>query len=215
MMDDKLSFNSQYMSLVRSADILLTSPEKIKMQNEETVEDIKRYGTHLVDVLPKLGEYPSLAQSLFALIDRDGMTGHLGEFVIDESLAKCEEFSKIENEVMTEIERMRDSVAVNPEILDGVTQRIQSWRRVVSVDNLPHVERFIAAQRKIIGDLYEELSISDKLGRALAQSEEERRRLIELEEARRRGATERELDREEKRRKAKEAFAKSIRKKKK
>lgn len=214
-MDDKLSFNSQYMSLVRSADILLTSPEKIKMQNEETVEDIKRYGTHLVDVLPKLGEYPSLAQSLFALIDRDGMTGHLGEFVIDESLAKCEEFSKIENEVMTEIERMRDSVAVNPEILDGVTQRIKSWRRVVSVDNMAHVERFIAAQRKTIGDLYEELSINDKLGRALAQSEEERRRLIELEEARRRGATERELDREEKRRKAKEAFAKSIRKKKK
>lgn len=213
-MDDKLSFNGQYMSLVRSADILLTSPEKIKTQTEETVDDIKRYGAHLVDVLPKLGEYPSLAQSLFALIDRDGMTGHLGEFVIDESLAKCEEFSKTENEVMTEIERMRGSVAVNPEILDDVTQRIQSWRRVVSVDNLPHVERFIAAQRKIIGDLYEELSINEKLGRALAQSEEERRRLIELEEARRRGATERELDREEKRRKAKEAFARNIRKKK-
>ena len=209
-MDDKLSFYGQYMSLVRSADILLTSPEKIKTQTEETVDDIKRYGAHLVDVLPKLGEYPSLAQSLFALIDRDGMTGHLGEFVIDESIAKCEEFSKIETEVMTEIERMRGSVAVNPEILDGVTQRIQSWRRVVSVDNMAYVERFIAAQRKVIGDMYEELSVTDKLGKALAQSEQERRRLIELEEARRRGATERELDREEKRRQARELFAKNI-----
>ncbi|MBR5640283.1 MAG: hypothetical protein IKW83_11235 [Muribaculaceae bacterium] len=213
-MDDKLSFYSQYVSLVRSADILLTSPEKIKMQTEETVADIKRYGAHLVEAMPKLGEFPLLAQSLFALIDRNGMTGYLGEFVIDEAIAKCEEFAKVESEVMTEIERMRGSVAVNPEILDGVTQRIQSWRRVISVDNLPHVERFMAQQRKIIGDMYEELRVNEKLGIALAQSEEERRRLIEKEEARRRDAAERELDREEKRRRARENYAKNIRKRK-
>lgn len=213
-MDDKLSFYSQYMSLVRSADVLLNSPEKIQMQNEETVADIKRYGEHLVESMPKLGDYPLLAQSLFSLIDRDGMTGYLGAFVIDEAIVKCDEFAKIESEVMTEIERMRGSVSVNPEILDGVTQRLQSWRRIVSVDNLPHMERFIAEQKRIIGDMYEELRVNEKLGIALAQSEEERRRLVEQEEARRRGAAQRELDREEKRRRARELYAKNIRKKK-
>ena len=129
-MEEKLSFYEQYKSAVRSADLLLTSPEQIKAQTEDSVADIKRFGEHLIAMLPELSGYPSLQQSLFALIGHDGMTGYLGEFIIDEAIAKCRQFSQIEQEINEEIGRMRGSATVNPQIIDDVTAKMQSWRRV-------------------------------------------------------------------------------------
>ena len=75
--------------------------------------------------------------------------------------------------------------------------------------------RFLNQQRQQVDALYETLSDKEKLGQALAQSEEERRKLLEMEEARRRGITEMELDKEEKRRRAREEYAKNMRMRKK
>jgi|GEM_PF-4815983 len=211
-MGKNASFLRQYADLVHSADILRTRPSGITTDTQQAIEDIDHFGKCLAISLPRLYDYPSLTESLFALLDQISMTGYLGEFLIEDSLAQCSSLNDTEQQILSELERISAaSLNINPTLLQDLTAKAKSWRRIVTIDNLNHIKRFMDSLQRQVNDLFETLSTEEKLGRALAQSEQERRRLIEQEEARRRGISERELDKEEKRRRAREEFIKNSR----
>lgn len=215
-METNHTYSEQYLNIVKSSDTLLTCPARIKADTEKRVEDIERFGEHLSKRLPELEAYPSLKGSLFLLIEHDDMTGYLGEFLIDEAVNVCAEFASMEKELMTKVDRIRNSsLTVDRNFLGEISNKVKSWRRSISLDNMEAFRRFLEHQRLQIDALYETLSDKEKLGQALAQSEEERKRLLEMEEARRRGITEMELDKEEKRRRAREEYAKNMKMRKK
>lgn len=210
------SFYNQYLCIVGSADNLLTRPAVIRNESMCTIQDVERYCAHLSSNLPTLRDYPSLADSLYNLIDKEGMTGHLGEFIIDNTLQRCESLNTLENEIQSEIDKIIDARGGSDvTTLKSISEKVKSWHRVVSIDNINHLEDFLRFLKLQVDKYFDSLSAQERLGKALAQSEEERRRLIELEEARKRGITEQELSKEEKRQKAREEFAKNIRTRKK
>jgi hypothetical protein len=216
MMDTNLTYSEQYLNIVKSADILLTSPAYVKAETKKRIEDVEQFGRHLSKRLPELETYPSLMGSIFSLIGRDDMIGYLGEFLIDEAVNNCYEFVQIEKELITKMDRIgNSSLTVDRNLLADMSNKVRSWRRSVTLDNMDAFRRFLGHQRQQVDALYETLSDKEKLGQALAQSEEERRRLLEMEEARRRGITEMELDKEEKRRRAREEYARNMRMRKK
>ncbi|MBQ3355487.1 MAG: hypothetical protein II829_03150 [Bacteroidales bacterium] len=216
MMKTNLTYSEQYLSIVKSADILMTSPAYVKAETKQRIEDVERFSRHLSKHLPELESYPSLMGSVFSLIDRDDMIGYLGEFLIDEAVKNCSEFVQIEKELTTKMDRIgNSSLTVDRNLLAEMSNKVKSWRRSVTLDNMDAFRRFLEHQRQQVDALYETLSDKEKLGQALAQSEEERRKLLEMEEARRRGITEMELDKEEKRRRAREEYAKNMKMRKK
>ena len=215
-MKTNLTYSEQYLSIVKSADILMTSPAYVKAETKQRIEDVERFSRHLSKHLPELESYPSLMGSVFSLIDRDDMIGYLGEFLIDEAVKNCSEFVQIEKELTTKMDRIgNSSLTVDRNLLAEMSNKVKSWRRSVTLDNMDAFRRFLEHQRQQVDALYETLSDKEKLGQALAQSEEERRKLLEMEEARRRGITEMELDKEEKRRRACEEYAKNMKMRKK
>lgn len=210
------SFYTHYLNIVGSADSLLTRPAVIKSETNCEVQDVELYCSHLSSNIPSLQPYPSLLDSLYALIDRDGMTGHLGVYIIDNALLKCGEFSRLEDEIQTEIERVLEARSDSDKILlNSISEKAKTWHRIVSVDNLTYVGEYLLSLKQQVDRFFDSLSAQERLGKALAQSEEERKKLLEQEEARRRGITEQELDKEEKRRKAREEYAKKIKTRKK
>ena len=215
-MEANLNYSEQYLNIVKSADLLLTRPAYVRAETKKRIEDVEWFRECLLKRLSELEAYPSLVSSLFSLIDRDDITGYLGEFLIDEVVNACNEFANVENELMTKVDRIRNSsLTVDRKLLAEMSNKVQSWRRNITMDNIELYRRFLDRQRGQIDAIYEDLSDTEKLGQALAQSEEERRKLLEMEEARRRGITEMELDKEEKRRKAREEYAKNMRMRKK
>lgn len=215
-METYLTYSEQYLNIVKSADILLTMPAYMKAETKKRIEDVEQFGRHLSKRLPELEAYPSLMASVFSLIGRDDMVGYLGEFLIDEAIKNCSEFVQIEKELTTKMDRIgNSSLTVDRNLLAEMSNKVKSWRRSVTLDNMDAFRRFLEHQRQQVNALYETLSDKEKLGQALAQSEEERRKLLEMEEARRRGITEMELDKEEKRRRAREEYAKNMKMRKK
>ena len=215
-METYLTYSEQYLNIVKSADILLTMPAYMKAETKKRIEDVEQFGRHLSKRLPELEAYPSLMASVFSLIGRDDMVGYLGEFLIDEAIKNCSEFVQIEKELTTKMDRIgNSSLTVDRNLLAEMSNKVKSWRRSVTLDNMDAFRRFLEHQRQQVNALYETLSDKEKLGQALAQSEEERRKLLEMEEARRRGITEMELDKEEKRRREREEYAKNLKMRKK
>lgn len=203
------TFYDQYKNIVKSIDGLKAQPEQIDKEARLAIDDVKCYSSHLQNVLFKLEEYPLLAKSLLNLIGRMDMRGYLGIFIVDETITHVQEFIKQEEELCKQIDTMRE--AGDQTVLQELKRKVQSWRRMITVNNIEYVGHFLLSLRKQTDELYESLSANEKLGKALAKSEEDRRRLIELEESRQRGLSEREMSREEKRQKAREEFARSIR----
>lgn len=215
-METEQTYSKQYLNIVKSADLLRTLPAYVKAETKKRIEDVERFGTHLSNCLSELEAYPSLMASLFALIERNDLTGYLGEFLIDEAVSVCTEFAKVESELLAKLDRIgNSSLNVDRNLLAEIASKVMSWRRSITLDNMEVLRRFLDHQRLQVDALYETLSDKEKLGQALAQSEEERRKLLEMEEARRRGITEMELDKEEKRRRAREEYAKNMRMRKK
>lgn len=210
------SFYNQYLSIVDSADNLLSRPAIIKSETKYAIQDVECYCSHLSACLSALQKYPTLLESLFGLIEKNGMTGHLGEFIIDNAIQKCNEFSSLESEIQSEIDRVIEARSGSDTIiLNAISEKAKAWHRIVSIDNLHYVGEFLSFLKQEVDKYYASLSAQERLGKALAQSEEERKRLLEMEEARKRGLSALELDKEEKRRKAREEFAKNIRTRKK
>ena len=76
-----------YKRLVVYTDDLLTRPSSIKKDIENKVADIERFDAHLTKSLPRMKDYPLLAESVLSLVDHDDLIGYLGEFIIDEALS--------------------------------------------------------------------------------------------------------------------------------
>lgn len=200
-----------YKNLVISTDELLMRPSCIKNEVENNIADIERFGNHLLKSLPKLKVYPLLTESIFSLLEHNDFTGYLGEFIIDEAIDNCDQFGKKEENVLSVLENIKESQSsVQQSVLDEIRSKVLSWRRVITLDNTEHIRRFLNALQKQTDEIYESLSAEEKLGKALALSEEERKRLLAQEEARRRGITEKEFEKEEKRRQAQEEYSKRI-----
>ena len=200
-----------YKNLVISADELLMRPSCIKNEVDNNIADIERFGHHLLKSLPKLKVYPLMAESVFSLLEHNDLTGYLGEFIIDEAIDNCNQFGKEEETILSVLENIKESSScVQQSVLDEIRLKVLSWRRIISLDNMEHIRRFLNALQKQTDDIYESLSAEEKLGKALALSEEERKRLLAQEEARRRGITEKEFEKEEKRRQAQEEYSKRI-----
>lgn len=214
--DTDIGFCKEYCSIVKAADALLSRPSRIRADAEQLCRDVTAFAAHLRRRLPELEAYPMLMDSLFSLMEHDSMTGSLGVFIIDDSLARCAGFKAITDEICDKAERIRQSSAtVNPDLLNDLKMTAASWTRHVTIDNMDYVHRFLVSRLGVIDNMYESLNEEEKLGNALARSEEERRRLLEREDARRRGLTEKELEREERRRQAREEFSKGIKTRKK
>lgn len=212
MIETTQTYYKQYLNIVELADISLTQPTCVKAETKKRVEDIESFGEYLIKSLPKLEAFPSLANSLFELVGNERMTGYLGMFLIDEAIATCCEFASTEEEIMTKIDRIRhSSLTIDQSLFNEIAKKAKSWRRIIALENMTTIKSFFASLLQQIDGYFEALSDKEKLGQALAQSEEERKRLLELEEARRRGITEKELDKEEKRRRAREEYAKNMR----
>ena len=134
------SFYTQYLSIVHSADNLLSRPAIIKSEAKCAVQDVEVYCFHLTSCLSALQQYPSLIDSLFGLIVKNGMTGHLGEFIIDNAIRKCNEFSSLESEIQSEIDRVIEARSgSDTNILNGISEKAKGWHRIVSIDNLHYV----------------------------------------------------------------------------
>ena len=205
-----------YKRLVVYTDDLLTRPSSIKKDIENKVADIERFDAHLTKSLPRMKDYPLLAESVLSLVDHDDLIGYLGEFIIDEALNNCGQFEKKENSILLDLDKIGGTSSVNQNILDEIRSKVVSWHRIITLDNMEFIRRFLDSLYKRTNDIYESLSAEEKrLGKALASSEEERKRLLAQEEARRRGITEMELQKEEKRRQAQEEFSKRIKTRKK
>lgn len=203
------TFYDQYKNIVKSIDGLKAQPEQIDKEARLAIDDVKCYSSHLQNVLFKLEEYPLLAKSLLNLIGRMDMRGYLGIFIVDETITHVQEFIKQEQELSKQIDAMREGG--DQAVLQELKRKAQSWRRIITINNIEYVGRFLLSLKNQADELYESLSVKEKLGKALEKSEEDRRRLIELEESRQRGLSEREMSREEKRQKAREEYARSIR----
>ena len=200
-----------YKNLVISADELLIRPSCIQNEVENNIADIERLGNHLLKSLPKLKVYPLLTESVFSLLEHNEFTGYLGEFIIDEAIENCNQFAQKEESILSGLEKIKESSSsIQQSVLDEIRLKVLSWRRVITLENMEHIRRFLNTLQKQTDDIYESLSAEEKLGKALALSEEERRRLLAQEEARRRGITEKELEKEEKRRQAQEEYSKRI-----
>lgn len=200
-----------YKDLVLSADELLMRPSHIKNEIDNNVADIERFGNHLVELLPKIKVYPLLTASIFSLLEHNEFTGYLGEFIIDEAIDNCNQFTQKENTILSELEKIKGaSSSVQQSVLDEISLKVKSWHRVITLDNVDYIRRFLDVLQKQTDEIYESLSAEEKLGKALALSEEERKRLLAQEEARRRGITEKEFEKEEKRRQAQEEYSKRI-----
>ena len=211
-MEQNFTYSEQYLNIVKSADLLLTLPYEVKTETKNRIENVERFSEHLSKRLPELEAYPSLLHSLFLLIEQESMTGFLGEFLIDEAINTCAEFDRIEKELAAKIDRIASSsLTVDRNLLSEISNKIKSWSISICLDNMEMFRRFLEHQRLQVDALYGTLSDKEKLGQALAHSEEERKRLLEMEEARRRGITEIELNKEEKRRKAREDYNKNMR----
>lgn len=210
------TFFKLFTSLVNQADDLLTQPERLQKESEATIRGIERYGEHLIANWSLIEQYPALAQSFYKLIDREDMTGYLGIFLFDEAIDCCKHLEKTEEELLKKIEVVRaSSVNVNSALLNELAEKVKSWHYTITNDNAFHISRFIDSLKGQIEAIYERLSNEEKLGRALKESERERKRLSEQEEARRRDDKDRELDEKERRRLARESFIKSMRRRKK
>ena len=215
-MNSELSFIKQYMDSVRSADMLKIRPARIKDDTARAIEDIDIFANCFAKALPSLMNYPSLLESLYARFENNAITGYIGEFMIEDAIAQCDLLSGIEQGILSKLETIGNaSVNVDKTMLSVFERRAKSWRRIVNIDNLALIRRFLEALQQQVNELYEALSVEEKLGQALAQSEQERKRLIEKEEARRRGISEHEQEKEEKRRLAIEEFKKSVKTRKK
>ncbi len=200
-----------YKNLVISTDELLMRPSCIKNEVENNIADIERFGNHLLKSLPKLKVYPLLTESIFSLIEHNDFTGYLGEFIIDEAIDNCSQFREKEKTVLSVLENIKESSScVQQSVLDEIRLKVLSWRRVITLNNIEFIKRFLDVLQKQTDDIYESLSAEEKLGKALALSEEERKRLLAQEEARRRGISEKEFEKEEKRRQAQEEYSKRI-----
>lgn len=200
-----------YKNLVISADELLMHPSYIKNEVENNVADIERFGNHLLKSLPRLKAYPLLTESVFSLLEHNDLTGYLGEFIIDEAIDNCDLFREKEETVLSQIEKIKESSStIQQNILDDIHSKVQSWRRIITLDNMEYIKRLLDALQKQTDDIYESLSAEEKLGKALALSEKERKRLLAQEEARRRGISEKEFEKEEKRRQAQKEYSKRI-----
>ena len=172
MMEANLNYSEQYLNIVKSADLLLTRPAYVRAETKKRIEDVEWFRECLLKRLSELEAYPSLVSSLFSLIDRDDITGYLGEFLIDEVVNACNEFANVENELMTKVDRIRNSsLTVDRKLLAEMSNKVQSWRRNITMDNIELYRRFLDRQRGQIDALYEALSDKEKLGQALAQSE--------------------------------------------
>ena len=171
-METYLTYSEQYLNIVKSADILLTMPAYMKAETKKRIEDVEQFGRHLSKRLPELEAYPSLMASVFSLIGRDDMVGYLGEFLIDEAIKNCSEFVQIEKELTTKMDRIgNSSLTVDRNLLAEMSNKVKSWRRSVTLDNMDAFRRFLEHQRQQVNALYETLSDKEKLGQALAQSE--------------------------------------------
>lgn len=200
-----------YKNLVISTDELLMRPSCIKNEVEDNIADIERFGNHLVESLPKMKVYPLLTESVFSLLEHNDFIGYLGAFIIDDAIDNCHLFGQKEKTILSVLENIKESSSsVQQSDIDEIRLKVLSWRRIITLNNIEHIRRFLDALQKQTDDLYESLSAEEKLGKALALSEEERRRLLAQEEARRRGITEKELEKEEKRRQAQEEYSKRI-----
>lgn len=200
-----------YKNLVISTDELLMRPSCIKNEVENNIADIERFGNHLLKSLPKLKVYPLLTESIFSLLEHNEFTGYVGEFIIDEAIDSCNQFAQKEETILSELEKIKEySSSVQQDVLSEIRLKVLSWRRVITLSNIEYIRRFLDALQKHTNEIYESLSAEEKLGKALALSEEERKRLLAQEEARRRGITAMELEKEEKRRQAQEEYSKRI-----
>ena len=208
-MINEISFYDQYKSFVKTADNIKARPAQIEEEAKLAINDVECYCNHFQHSLPELEEYPLLIKSLFDVIGKKEMMGFLGVFIIDDAIVHIHSYTQQEQEIRNQIDGMRD--IGDQSVLQELTEKAHSWRRIITINNIDYVGRFLLSLRKQVDELYESLSANEKLGRALAKSEEDRRRLIELEESRQRGISEREMSREEKRQKAREEYAKSIR----
>lgn len=214
-MEKTENFYNRYLELVRTADTLLTKPVAIKNEIQNSALDVEHFGACLAENLTALQDYPSLRESLFGLIAKEGMTGYLGEFLINDAISMCAAFKDTETGIKSKAIKIKETTNSDAGTLNLIIAKAESWRRIVSFDNIRYVDTFLKSLEKEVDKHYEALSTQDKLGRALARSEEERRRLLEIEEARRKGITEMELDKEEKRRKARDEYIKNIKTRKK
>lgn len=200
-----------YKKLVNSTDELLMRPSYIKNEIDNNVADIERFANHLIESLPKMKVYTLLTESVFSLLEHNEFTGYVGEFIIDEAIDSCNQFAQKEETILSELEKIKEySSSVQQDVLSEIRLKVLSWRRVITLDNMEYIRRFLDALQKQTDEIYESLSAEEKLGKALALSEEERKRLLAQEEARRRGITAMELEKEEKRRQAQEEYSKRI-----
>lgn len=214
-MEQNSVFVGKYIEFVAALDDLQCRPSLVTNYCDGQIENVDIYCRKLVAQLTTLNGYPLLAESLYQSIGRADMTGVLGEYVIDNAVVMCGMFADKEMAICGAVDHIKNNTdASDKSVLDDIAAKARCWRKMVSLDNIRWVNDYMDSLKRRVDDFYENLSAQEKLGKALAKSEEERRRLIEMEEARKRGISEKELDKEEKRRKAREEFAKRSRKKK-
>jgi hypothetical protein len=210
-MEFEKNFYDIYIGFAGKAELLSKLPIRQKDEEDASIFDIECFGNHLSNSLPILNKYPSLVNSLFSLIEHNDMTGYLGVFIIENSISSCDELCNKENQILFELDRIDKLTAnIQQKILIEIRSKVLSWRRVITLENMNYIRRFLDALQKQTDEIYESLSAQDKLGKALALSEEERKRLLAQEEARQRGISEKEFEKEEKRRQAKEEYSKKI-----
>lgn len=212
-MENKESFYSQYLCIVKTLDALSEEPYRVNNEIKSLIDGIYRFVRCFISSMVKLQNYPSLEHSLFSLLERDDMGGYLGEFVIKKCIDRCETFEQKREKILLEVDRLSVlSVRVNG--LDDIKDKVDAWQRFVSIYNIEYVDQYLESLYIQVKEMADSCS-GEMWSRAYAQSEKERQRLEASEEARRKEIIEQEQNDEEKYRRACEEFMYSIKTRKK
>lgn len=202
-----------YPVLVETACSLFSQPSILAIASKEQERNVNHYCTCLINHLSDIQNYPCLLNSLFSFINRRDMVGYLGGFIIEDCIQRCNQFQKLSTSILEVIKGLPPSYDQNT--IKDIQEKANSWKGVISYENIDSIERFLFSLKKQVDESYDAFFAQDKLGKELARSEEERRRLQGLEEARHQDIREREMDEEEKRRKAREEYEKRLKTRKK
>ena len=205
------TFYESYISNVSATLYWKRRPALLKKERDERMTLLNILCQEISDQIDYLGGYPAFFEELMTTIEE---VGYLESFKLKRMLQTLKKMEDSETQILSQV----NSLSVTPLLTENwkecVRQRAICWRKFISNENRLDFEEFMQ-------DLFDEvqLKISEagreaRLGRALAQSEEERKKLMDIEEKRRLGSKEAELDRIEKRKRAMAAYNNQLTKRK-
>lgn len=205
------TFYESYISNVSATLYWKRRPALLKKERDERMTLLNILCQEISDQIEYLGGYPAFFEELMTTIEE---AGHLESFKLKRMLQTLKKMEDSETQIISQVNSLSVTPLLTENWKEDVRQRAICWRKTISNENRLDFEEFMQDLSDEVQLKISEAGREARLGRALAQSEEERKRLMDIEEKRRLGSKEAELDRIEKRKRAMAAYNNQLTKRK-